>query len=136
MGKPHQPPQLQTVLNGGFGIACGGSHDVIGSAEDPLVAVLHAVDLPPGHGVGGDEFDIRTEHGLDPLHNGPFHAGCIGKKRAGAEVLLVAGNPFDKHVGIKGKNDKLRLPYDLRERFGIAKINDPVLQGIVDILLL
>ena len=50
MGKPHQPPQLQTVLNGGFGIACGGSHDVIGSAEDPLVAARRR---PPARPWGG-----------------------------------------------------------------------------------
>ena len=99
-GKTERAAKLLAQRNRFRRVFFGGRHDIIGAAEDCIVAVFDAGYLASRHGMRRDEFHVGAEHVLHRFDDAAFDAGDVGDDRAGFEILLIFADPVDENMRI------------------------------------
>ena len=107
------------------GVLRGRRHDVVRTAENAVVAVFHAVDLPARHRMRRDEFDAVGEHGLDRVEDRALDAGDVRDDGPGTQHVPVFRDPLDEGVRIEREDDEIGVRDPIRADLGRRVGNDP-----------
>ena len=130
--KAQLPAQIHTGCNSRLGIFSRGRHDIVGAPEDLLGSVLHAADLTACHGVGTDEFQVAAQHILHGVDDAALHAGDVGQKGTGTDIVLILPEPVQKNVGVEGKDDEIELADIVRVCVAPPMADEAVFQSVID----
>ena len=79
-----------------------------------------------------NEFKIVAEFFLNLINQTAFNACDVGEQCALVKVLLIVFDPLNKHFGVECEDGKIGFPNRFGRVFGVALVDDAVLQGIVD----
>ena len=125
---------LPAHILGLFGILFCRNHDIVGSMENLLVAVLYAQSFTASHRVCSYVLAVIPQHVLNIINYAALYTGYVGNDGPAFEVLLIVSYPFLENMRIKGENNHIGLTYEFLVNLRGAFAYDIVFESVLDSL--